>query len=71
MGSKRRGFLLAGFTALFLAGLSVLLYPAAHGAWTQWRMKGKAEEFLSFVQTDSYVPGENFSSHFPNGEHQE
>lgn len=56
MGSKRRGFLLAGFAALFLAGLGVLLYPAAHGALTQWRMKGKAEEFLSFVQTDAFSP---------------
>ncbi len=56
MGSKRRGFLLAVLVAIFLAGLGVLLYPAAHGAWTQWRMKGKAEEFLSFVQTEAYVP---------------
>lgn len=56
MGSKRRGFLLAVLAAIFLAGLGVLLYPAAHGAWTQWRMKGKAEEFLSFVQTEAYVP---------------
>lgn len=55
MGSKRRGFLLAVLVAIFLAGLSVLLYPAAHGALTQWRMKGKAEEFLSFVQTEAYV----------------
>ena len=56
MGSKRRGFLLAVLVAIFLAGLGVLLYPAAHGALTQWRMKGKAEEFLSFVQTEAYVP---------------
>ena len=56
MGSKRRGFLLAVLVAIFLAGLSVLLYPAAHGVLTQWRMKGKAEEFLSFVQTEAYVP---------------
>ncbi len=71
MESKRRGFLLAVLAAIFLAGLGVLLYPAAHGAWSQWRMKGKAEEFLSFVQTDSYVPGEDSSSPLPNGEHQE
>lgn len=56
MGSKRRGFLLAVLVAIFLAGLGVLLYPAAHGTLTQWRMKGKAEEFLSFVQTEAYVP---------------
>lgn len=71
MGSKRRGFLLAVLVAIFLAGLSVLLYPAAHGAMTQWRMKGKAEEFLSFVQTDSYMPGDNSSCSSPNEEHQE
>ena len=56
MGSKRRGFLLAVLAAIFLAGLGVLLYPAVHGALTQWRMKGKAEEFLSFVQTDAFSP---------------
>lgn len=71
MGSKRRGFPLAVLVVLFLAGLGVLLYPAAHGALTQWRMKGKAEEFLSFVQTDFYVPGENSSYASPNGKHHE
>lgn len=71
MGSKRRGFPLAVLVVLFLAGLGVLLYPAAHGALTQWRMKGKAEEFLSFVQTDFYVPGENSSDASPNGKHHE
>lgn len=71
MGSKRRGFLLAVLVVLFLAGLGVLLYPAAHGALIQWRMKGKAEEFLSFVQTDFYVPGENSSDASPNGKHHE
>lgn len=71
MGSKRRGFPLAVLVVLFLAGLGVLLYPAAHGALTQWRMKGKAEEFLSFVQTDFYVPGGNSSYASPNGKHHE
>ncbi len=68
MGSKRRGFLLAVLVVLFLAGLGVLLYPAAHGAWTQWRMKGKAEEFLSFVQTEDFLPDGEAPLSFSNGE---
>ncbi len=67
MGSKRWGFLLAVLAAIFLAGLGVLLYPAAHGAWTQWQMKGKAEEFLSFVQTDTFLP-ETVPSYISGGE---
>ncbi len=71
MGSKPRGFLLAVLLLLFLAGLGTLLYPALYGAWVDWRLKGTAEKFLSYVQTDSYIP-EAGSHHLPpNGGSQE
>ena len=57
MGSKPRVFLLAVLLLLFLAGLGTLVYPALYGAWVDWRLKGTAEEFLSYVQTDTFEPG--------------
>ncbi len=71
MGSKPRGFLLAVLLLLFLAGLGTLLYPALYGAWVDWRLKGTAEEFLSYVQTDAFEPGTDSPPFSHSGESQE
>ena len=43
---------------VFLLGLSVLLYPSVNRIWTGCLLRRNAEEFLSFVHTDSYQPNE-------------
>ena len=41
---------------VFLSGLAVALYPTLNGIWIDYTLRRDAEEFLSFVYTDRYVP---------------
>lgn len=41
---------------LFLCGLAVLLYPTMNGIWIGHMLRRDAEEFLSFVYTDTSIP---------------
>lgn len=41
---------------VFLSGLVVALYPTLNGIWIDYTLRRDAEEFLSFVYTDRYVP---------------
>lgn len=47
---------------LFLFGLAVLLYPTMNGIWIGHMLRRDAEEFLSFVYTDTNISRED-SSH--------
>lgn len=62
---KNRGFakaiLLTISLLLFLSGLAVLLYPTMNGMWIDYMLRRDAEEFLSFVYTDTYIPREDVS----------
>lgn len=46
---------------LFLCGLAVILYPTMNGIWIDYMLHRDAEEFLSFVYTDTYIPKEDTS----------
>lgn len=54
MGNKR-AFRIGVFLVLFLMGLGILLYPKVNGVLSDHKMKGTAEEFLSYVQSETYV----------------
>ena len=53
--------LLILYVLLFLSGLAVFLYPAINGIWTDYMLRQDAEEFLSFVYTDEYIPKDDVS----------
>lgn len=48
--------LLILFILLFLSGVVVFLYPTMNGIWIDYILHRDAEEFLSFVYTDTYEP---------------
>lgn len=54
MGNKW-AFRIGVFFVVFLTGLCILFYPKVNGALTDYKMRGTAEEFLSYVQTGTYV----------------
>lgn len=64
-GRKNRGagktILLMLYVLLFLSGLSLLLYPKLNAIWIDYMLHRDAAEFLSFVYTDTYIPGEDTS----------
>lgn len=46
---------------VFVSGLAVLLYPTMHGIWIDYMLRRDAEAFLSFLDTDTDIPGEDGS----------
>ena len=64
-GRKNRGtgktILLMLYVLLFLSGLAVFFYPTMNGIWVEYMLRRDAEEFLSFVYTDAYIPKEDTS----------
>lgn len=41
---------------IFISGMAVFSYPFLNGLLVDLRMKSDAQEFLSWVETDSYIP---------------
>ncbi len=62
-----RTLLLIFMSLLFLAGLGVCLYPVINGSLVDMRIEKNAEEFLSLVEIDPYVPGPSESFVIPEG----
>ena len=64
-GRKYRGagktILLMLYVLLFLSGLAVFFYPTMNGIWIEYMLRRDAEEFLSFVYTDAYIPQKDAS----------
>ena len=53
---KGRAILLFCTVLIFIAGFSVFSYPFINGLLVDYRIKTHAEHFLSWVETDQYVP---------------
>ena len=64
-GRKNRGagktILLMLYVLVFLSGISLLLYPQLNAIWIDYMLRRDAEEFLSFVYTDEYIPKDDVS----------
>ena len=56
MSDRMRGVLRMFLILLFLFGLGVILYPTLNGLAVDWQMHYNAQEFLSRVEVDPYVP---------------
>lgn len=46
---------------VLFAGCTVFAYPYANGLWMDYALRRDAEEFLSYVYTDEYVPNVSIS----------
>ena len=53
---KGRAIVLFFTVLIFIAGFSVFSYPFINGLLVDYRIKTHAEHFLSWVETDQYVP---------------
>ena len=53
---KARALLIFLTVLVFIAGLSVFSYPFINGLLVDYKIKMHAEEFLSWVETDRYIP---------------